>query len=128
MFSDLFTLFVREGKWTGCAAAVRRRVSRVSPAGKRRVSTASCTCRWSAAGGHGYVLLLLFGRNGPLGNCSGVSRHRVRVPLDRCRAGLRDHGLSLMVRAIRLSIERSTAGSRTPPARWAPARRGCSWS
>ena len=42
----------------------------------------------------GYLLLLTFGRRGPLGAPAGrVSRHRVLVPLDRCRARQRRDGL-----------------------------------
>ena len=38
----------------------------------------------------GYLLLLLFGRHGPLGRfLAETLRHRLRVPLDRCGARLR---------------------------------------
>ena len=43
----------------------------------------------------GYLLLLVFGRRGPIGSfLADALRHRLLVPLDRRGAGLRRHGLS----------------------------------
>ena len=43
----------------------------------------------------GYLLLISFGRRGPIGAfLDRAFRHRVLVPLDRRGARLRDHGLS----------------------------------
>ncbi len=43
----------------------------------------------------GFALLVLLGKNGPIGSVlARLVRHRVRVPLDRCGAGLGHHGFS----------------------------------
>ena len=76
----------------------------------------------------GYLLLISFGRRGPIGGfLDRVFRHRVLVPLDRRGARLRRHGLSAAgARRSGSRSRRSTAGSRTPPRRSAPIARACS--
>ena len=63
----------------------------------------------------GYLLLLLFGRRGPIGRVARRAlRHRLRVPLDRRGAGLRGDGLSADgARDPAVASRRSTAGSKT---------------
>jgi molybdate transport system permease protein len=73
----------------------------------------------------GYILLLLFGRRGAIG---GFLADQLGIVFSFRWTGAAlacgVMGFPLLVRAIRLSIEPSTRGSRRPPARSAPIAPG----
>jgi len=118
-------------EWTAVRLSARRRGATVSAcrghpgrgrcwraavSRQERSSTASCTCRWLLPRWSRYVLLLLFGRNGPLASCSREYLGIVfafRWTGDALACAIM--GFPLMVRAIRLSIEAVDRPARGTP-------------